>query len=307
MLLPSCYILSTVTSAKLYPWTALILLTALNLLNYVDRSVLFAVQPLVQSEFHLSNTQVGYLTSAFLLFYMVAAPFVGPLADRYSRKRIIVGGAIFWSGLTLLTAITHTYTELLIRHTLVGIGEATFVTIAPTFVADLFPEEKRGRILGVFYLAIPVGTAAGYLLGGHLSPHYGWRFPFYIAAVPGFLLALAVLFLKEPERGQFDSLQETPERGTVFGLARNPAFLTSTLGMAAMTFSLGGIQVWMPQFLYSERHYTLAQANFIFGLIIVVDGILAALAGGWLGDYLLRRMKSSYYLVSAVSMALGVP
>src|SRR6202453_1039563 len=105
MPLPSCYIFSTVTSAKLYPWTALILLTALNLLNYVDRSVLFAVQPLVQSEFHLSNTQVGYLTSAFLLFYMVAAPFVGPLADRYSRKRIIVGGAIFWSGLTLLTAI----------------------------------------------------------------------------------------------------------------------------------------------------------------------------------------------------------
>ena len=154
------------TSAKLHPRTALILLTALNLLNYVDRSVLFAVQPLVQSEFSLSNTQVGYLTSAFLLFYMVAAPFVGPLADRYSRKKIIVGGAIFWSGLTLLTAVTHTYTELLIRHTLVGIGEATFVTIAPTFVADLFPEEKRGRILGVFYLAIPVGTAAGYLLGG---------------------------------------------------------------------------------------------------------------------------------------------
>ena len=143
MPLPSCYIFSTVTSAKLYPWTALILLTALNLLNYVDRSVLFAVQPLVQSEFHLSNTQVGYLTSAFLLFYMVAAPFVGPLADRYSRKRIIVGGAIFWSGLTLLTAVTHTYTELLVRHTLVGGGEATFVTIAPTFVADLFALLRR--------------------------------------------------------------------------------------------------------------------------------------------------------------------
>jgi sugar phosphate permease len=116
-----------------------------------------------------------------------------------------------------------------------------------------------------------------------------------------------VLFLKEPKRGQFDSVAETPERGTVFGLARNPAFLTATLGMAAMTFSLGGIQVWMPQFLYSERHYSLAQANFIFGIIVVVDGILSALAGGWLGDFLLRRMKSSYYLVSAVSMALGVP
>src|SRR5713226_10122748 len=299
--------LSQVTQRKFYPWTALVLLTTLNFLNYIDRSVLFAVQPLVQSEFKLTNAQVGYLTSAFLLFYMVAAPFVGPLADRYSRKLIIVLGAVFWSGLTLMTAVTHTYGELLLRHTLVGVGEATFVTIAPTFVADLFPEGKRGRILGVFYLAIPVGTAAGYILGGYLAPHHGWRFPFYIAAAPGFLLALFVLFLKEPERGQFDSLKGTPERTTVLGLARNPAFLTSTLGMAAMTFSLGGIHVWMPQFLYSERHYSLAQANFVFGLIIVVDGIVAALAGGWLGDYLLRRMKGSYYLVSAASMVLGVP
>ncbi len=293
--------------SDLQPRTALIVLTALNLLNYADRNVLFAVQPLVQDEFHLSNAQIGYLTSAFLGFYMVAAPFVGPLADRYSRKLIIVLGALFWSGLTLLTAVTHTYTELLIRHTLVGIGEATFVTIAPTFVSDLFAENVRGRILGVFYLAIPVGSAAGYLLGGNLAPTHGWRFPFYIAAAPGFVLALLVLFLKEPERGQFDSLKETPERGTILGLARNPAFLTSTLGMAAMTFSLGGIQVWMPKFLYSERHYTLEAANFAFGIIIVIDGIVAALAGGWLGDFLLKRMKGSYYLVSAASMLLGIP
>jgi MFS family permease len=296
-----------VTQDHLHPRTTLVLLTALNLLNYADRNVLFAVQPLVQDEFHINKAQVGYLTSAFLVCYTLAAPFVGPLADRYSRKLIIVFGAIFWSGLTLLTAVTHTYTELLVRHTLVGIGEATFVTIAPTFVADLFSENKRGRIFGVFYLAIPVGSAAGYLLGGWLAPLHGWRFPFYIAAGPGFLLALSVLFMKEPVRGQFDSLKETPERGTVLGLARNPAFLTATLGMAAMTYSLGGLQVWMPQFLYSERHYSLAAADHIFGVIIVVDGILAALAGGWLGDYLLPRMKSAYYLVSAASMALGVP
>jgi len=223
---------------------------------------------------------------------------------------------------------------LLVRHTLVGIGEATFVTIAPTFVADLFVENRRGRILGVFYLAIPVGSAAGYLLGGYLAPHYGWRFPFYIAAAPGFLLAVAVSFLKEPERGQFDSVHDVAETNLlpegftggwgqevvlavglymrklgqiVAVLRRNPAFLTATLGMAAMTFSLGGIQVWMPQFLFSERHYTLEHANLTFGIIIVVDGIVASLAGGWLGDYLLRRMKGSYYLVSAASMLLGVP
>jgi MFS transporter, Spinster family, sphingosine-1-phosphate transporter len=296
-----------VSSPKLYPRTALVLLTALNLLNYIDRSVLFAVQPLVQKEFHLTNIQLGYLTSAFLGFYMVAAPFTGPLADRYSRKLIIVLGAVFWSGLTLLTAVTHTYLALLVRHTLVGIGEATFVTIAPTFVADLYPEQKRGRILGVFYLAIPVGTAAGYLLGGNLGVTYGWRFPFYVAAVPGFLLALAILFIPEPVRGQFDSLEQTPERSSLSGLATNPAFWTATLGMAMMTFALGGLQVWMPTFLSQARGYSLQSANLVFGGIIVVDGTVASLAGGWLGDYLLRRSQSAYYSVSAVSMALGVP
>ena len=295
------------TATKLYPRTALVVLTLLNLLNYIDRSVLFAVQPLVQSEFHLTNAQIGYLTSAFLGFYMVAAPFVGPLADRYSRRLIIVLGAIFWSALTLMTAVTHNYWELLVRHTLVGVGEATFVTIAPTFVADLFPENKRGRIFGLFYLAIPVGTAAGYLLGGKLGPEFGWRFPFYVAAVPGFVLALIMLFIPEPERGRFDSLQETPERGTIRGLTHNPAFWTATLGMAAMTFALGGVQVWMPTFLSRVRGYTLESANLMFGGIVVVDGILASLAGGWLGDYLLPSMKSAYYFVSAISMAIGVP
>src|SRR5260370_42053393 len=201
-LLRHAIFLRPVTQQKLHARTALLVLTALNLLNYADRNVLFAVQPLVQDEFHLTKAQIGYLTSAFLGFYMLAAPFVGPLADRYSRKLIIFLGAIFWSGLTLLTAVTHTYTELLVRHTLVGIGEATFVTIAPTFVADLFAENKRGRILGVFYLAIPVGSAAGYLLGGHLAPHYGWRFPFDIAAAPGFLRAALVLILTDTGCGQ---------------------------------------------------------------------------------------------------------
>lgn len=296
-----------VPPTKLYPRTALLTLTALNLVNYVDRSVLNAVQPLVQEEFHVNKAQIGFLSTAFLIFYTIAAPFVGPLADRYSRKVIIALGAFFWSGLTLLTAVTHTYTELLIRHTLVGIGEATFVTIAPTFVADLFSEKWRGRIFGVFYLAIPVGFAAGYLLGGRLGPHYGWRFPFYMAAAPGFLLGVGVLFLKEPERGSYDSIAETAERGTVRGLARNSAYLTATLGMAAMTFSLGGVLVWIPQFLNTERHYSLEAANSIFGVIVVVDGLLASITGGLLGDFLLKRLKGAYYLVSAAGMALGVP
>ncbi len=295
------------TQPRLYPRTALVVLTALNLINYIDRSVLFAVQPLVQVEFHRSDADFGLLTSAFFLFYMFAAPLMGPLADRYSRRLIIVMGAFLWSGATLLTAATHSFQTLLIRHTLVGIGEASFVTISPTLVADLFPEQKRGRILGVFYLAIPVGTALGYIIGGNLGPRFGWRSPFYVASIPGFVLALLLLFIPEPERGMHDSLPETPERSTILGLARNPAFWTATLGMATMTFALGGLSVWMPTFLSRVRGYPLARANLIFGGITAFDGTVASLAGGWLGDRLLRRTKTGYYLVSAASMAMGVP
>lgn len=296
-----------VNGTKLYPRATLVLLTALNLLNYIDRSVLNAVQPLIQNEFHVSDAQIGRLTTVFLIFYTLAAPLMGPLADRYSRRLIIGLGAFAWSGATLLTAVTHSYDALLLRHTLVGVGEASFVTISPTVVADLFPEAMRGRVLGFFYLAIPVGFALGYPIGGYFGTHYGWRSPFLLAGIPGFVLGTLVFFLPEPARGQFDSLQETPERGSVRGLARNPAFLTATLGMAMMTFAQGGLLVWMPTFLSRMRGYSLLQANNLFGLIIAIDGTVASLAGGWLGDRLLRRTKSAYYLVSAASMGLGIP
>ena len=295
------------TQTKLYPRTALALLTALNLLNYIDRSVLFAVQDLIKAEFHRSDAAFGLLTSVFFVFYMCAAPFMGPLSVRFSRKRVIVVGALIWSGATLLTAFTHDFAALVIRHTLVGVGEASFVILSPTFVADMFPESKRGRVMGIFYLAIPVGTAMGYVLGGLMGPAYGWRSPFYVGAAPGVLLAILLLFVPEPPLGQFDAVEQAPDRDTLRGLFRNPAFVTATLGMAMMTFALGGLQVWMPTFLHRARNYTLGQANNLFGLSTAINGLVASLAGGWLSDYLLRRTKAAHYLVSAASLGLAIP
>jgi len=286
---------------------ALALLTALNFFNYIDRYVLPAVQPLVQKELHRSDADMGWFTSVFFFFYMCVAPLMGVLADRYQRRILIVVGAVLWSGATLLTAVTSDYTSLLIRHTLVGIGEASFVTIAPAFISDLFPEHRRGRMLAVFYLAIPMGTAMGYVLGGHLGPLYGWRAPFLVAALPGFLLAAALLFIPEPPRGQADVLTSTPERSTIFGLLSNRAYWTATLGTAMMTFALGGLSVWMPTFLSRARGMKLNDANILFGEAVLVAGFLATMLGGWLGDHLLRKTRSAYYLVSAVGMAVALP
>jgi MFS family permease len=297
-----------VPPTKLYPRIALALLTTLNLLNYIDRSVLFAVQDLVKAEFPRSDLAFGLLTSVFFIFYMFAAPFMGPLSLRFSRKSVIVAGALVWSVATLLTAFTKNFNELLIRHTLVGIGEASFVILSPTFVADMFPVEKRGRVMGVFYLAIPVGTALGYLIGGFMGPKYGWRAPFYVGAAPGVLLALLLLLIPEPPLGQFDPPEsKAPERDTLKSLFHNPAFLTATLGMAMMTFALGGLQVWEPTFLHRARGYSVLGANLIFASSTIVNGLTASLLGGWISDRLLRRNKAAHYLVSAVSLGLGIP
>ena len=284
----------------------MLLLTALNFLNYIDRNVLYAVQPLIQKEFHLDDAQVGFLTSAFFVCYMVAAPLIAPLADRYSRKWIMAAGAFVWSGATLLSAVTHTYDELLLRHVIVGIGEATFVAISPAFLADLFPENIRGRVMGFFYLATPVGSALGFIVGGYLGHHYGWRTPFMICGVPGFLLALACSRCASRFAAPATTwpIASSEDRS---GLMRNKAYWTITLGAAMMTFAIGGLQVWMPTFLVRMRHLRLDQANTIFGGMTVVSGTVATLLGGWLGDRLLRRTPAAYQMVSAVGMALSIP
>ncbi len=293
--------------SRTHAYTALAILTALNFFNYIDRTVLFAVQPLIQAEFHVSDVKIGVLTTAFFYGYMVTAFLAGYWADRHQRRLVIVVGALIWSAATLLTALTTDYATLLVRHVLVGVGEATFVAIAPSFLSDMFPERKRGGMMAIFSMAIPVGSALGFVIGGYFGAKYGWRHPFYIGAAPGFVLALALLFVREPERGASDTVASTRERGTILGLLRNPAYWTATLGMGFMTYALGGLQVWMPTFLSRVRNIPLIDGDIAFGKIILFNGVVASLFGGWLGDRLLRRRTSAYYLVSAASMALGIP
>jgi len=284
-----------------------LILTALNLINYIDRSVLFAVQPLVQAEFGVNDVTVSLLTSAFIWCYMFTAPVIGVVADRWSRKWIMVGGAAIWSAATLLTAVTSDFRTLLIRHVIVGIGEASFVAVAPGFLSDYYTEERRGRVMAVLFFAIPVGTALGYIIGGYLGHAHGWRAPFYVVAIPGFVLAALLATIPEPERGAADTIQETAERGTVRGLLRNGAFWTATLGLAMVAFALGGLQVWMPTFLSRARGVPLDRANFIFGVIVATTGITATLLGGWLSDYRLRHDRGAHYRLSAWSLLIGAP
>lgn len=293
---------------KLYPRLLLAVLTGLNILNYIDRNVLFAVQSEVKTEFRASDAQIGFLTTAFFFTYMFAAPMVGWLGDRFPRRNLIVLGIFIWSGFTFLTWFVHDYSQLLFRHAIVGIGEASYATIAPTLIADSFPPLRRGRMLSIFFLGLPVGSAAGYFVGGYVAHYFGsWRAPFMAAGIPGFLLALLLWMLPEPPRGQHEEHTPVNVRTLLAGLARNGAFITSTLGMAMYTFAVGGMQVWIPTFLVRLRGLDLKAANIDFGLITIFNGIVATLLGGWIGDRLLRRYFGAYYTFSGIAMLIAVP
>lgn len=289
------------------PRTALALLTTLNFLNYVDRYVLPAVQVPIEKEFHVGNAQFGLLTTAFFICYMVAAGPIGWLADRYSRRMIIAAGGIVWSGATLLTALTWDYETLFIRHLIVGIGEASFATIAPAFLSDLYGEEQRGRVLAVFNIALPFGAAVGLMVGGVLGARYGWRAPFYVGAIPGFVVSVLMLLVTEPKRGAQDHVEARPERTHALQLFRNGAFLTASLGIAMLTFAENGIATFMPKFLTEVRHYGMESANVIFGGITAFNGIVPVILGGWLGDRMLRRSDSAHYRLSGMAMGLAIP
>jgi MFS family permease len=304
--------LSTQTLPRRTRWSpavaTLALLIALNLLNYIDRYILPGEVSLIQREFHSTDQQMGALTTALFVVYMFAAPLTGWLGDHFRRKPLIIGGAVLWSLATLGTAWVHDYWTLFIRHAIVGVGEATFGIFAPAVLADFYPERDRNRILSIFYLAIPVGAALGYLAGGELGSLWGWRAPFFICAIPGLAVAALYGWLgREPERGASDHLKPTADRTTVMGLFRNPAFLTATFGLAMLTFAMGGISAWMPTFLHRSAGLSVGNAGLAVGAITVVDGIAGTLVGGWVAQRWLRTNYRALYLLSFWSVALTLP
>ena len=292
----------------------LVLLLALNLLNYIDRYILPGAQPLIQAEFRVSDQAMGALTTALFITYMCTAPLTGWLGDRFRRKPLIVAGAVLWSLATLFTYFVHDYWTLYFRHALVGVGEATFGIFAPAVISDFFPARDRNRILSIFYLAIPVGAALGYLIGGQLGERYGWRTPFFVGAVPGLLVAAAYwVFAQEPMRGGAEGeavaqkLTGSEMWGNFLALFRNPGYLCATLGMAMLVFAMGGISTWMPTFLNRFAGMGVGKAGTILGAITVVDGLAGTAVGGWLAQLWLRRNHRALYLLSAWSMILTLP
>lgn len=299
---------------------SLSVLTGVNLLNYLDRYVVSAVLPqLKRAPMGLNDFELGTLMSGFLLVYLLAAPLFGRLGDRGSRTKPIAVGVLLWSLATGLSGLARNYLQLLGARATVGIGEAAYATIAPSLLADHFARSNRGRAFAIFNMAIPVGAALGYIVGGIVSAHYGWRAAFYVAGIPGLALAWWIWRLPDPPRGVRDEAPaalieagegEAPQPGSwgvYLRLLRQQTYLLTVLGYAAYTFALGGLAFWMPTFLERVRGIPHAEATAGFGGIVVVTGFLGTFVGGWLGDHWLKRSRQAYLWMSGWVTVLAVP
>jgi len=310
---------------------ALVLLVAINLLNLIDRQILSAVVPMLRAEFfaggqplhptvrflldmlssilggNAENAMLGLLAMAFMLPYTVGAPL---FASFKTRRWSMVGIAVIvFSLATAMTGWAGGFGLLLIARCLVGLGESAFAPVAPSIIADHFPVNVRGRVMPYFYLALPLGSALGFVMGGQIAQAHGWRAVFLVAAVPGIVLGLLSYFMKEPKtcmpglnsigQGKLMMLKE---------LLKNRSFVFVTLGEAAMTFAIGGMVFWMPSYIYEFRGAgSLAQVNLIFGAIVVLAGTAATFLGAQAAEHLKKRRSGAYFLVSGWAMLIGFP
>lgn len=264
------------------PRLILAFLTGLNLLNYLDRLVVSAVLPKIQDELVLSNFMGGLLATVFLVGYFVTAPAFGSLGDRIARKWLIALGVIVWSAATIASGFATTAWGLLVARAFVGIGEASYATLAPTIIDDITPPQKKGGALAIFYAATPIGAALGYLVGGFVEARWGWRAAFFVAGGPGLALALVCLMIQEPERTL--SKQKPDIRRDFRTLFDTELYRKGVLGFCAYTAAIGAFSYWAPKFLFKNFGMSLKAANFNFGLVTVVAGAAATAIGGKWAD-----------------------
>lgn len=309
--------------------SALVLLLTINLFNYIDRYVLAAVEPELSRVFGLTGGQSGLLASMFLLAYMFGAPVLGRMAERYSRWKIIAFSVAVWSLASCASGFAVGFHMLLVCRIIVGLGEAGYGPAAPALISDYFSVEKRGRVMALFYLAIPVGSALGYVFGGQINKWWGWRWAFWVFVPLELALALLCYLRRDPRATVTTASQ--PKRSFIADartLLRIPSYLLNTAAMTAMTFAIGGISFWIPKYMTgrlavqqgldiftpagrfaNDEAYKslLADVNTTFGIIVVIAGIVSTFIGGWLGDKLRPRMRGAYLFVSGLAILVAFP
>jgi MFS transporter, Spinster family, sphingosine-1-phosphate transporter len=290
---------------------ALAVLFAMNLLNYVDRFSFFAAGTHIQRALSIDDYWFGVLGVSFMIVYTIVSPVMGVMGDRYNRKLLLAGGVGLWSLATVGAAFSADFYHMFFWRALLGLGEASYGSIAPALISDLFPVKERGRAMGVYYLALPVGTALGYILGGSIADLLGWQAVFFVVGLPGLLVALAGLVITDPGRGASEGKVSVnagrPSLKEYLVLFRTPTFLYNTAGMAAVTYATGAYAAWGSTFYQRVHGMSATDAGKWIGLVLVGAGILGILLGMILPDLLRKVTRRAYLVLAALAVLVATP
>lgn len=298
---------------KKYTYYALTIIFLANFFNYLDRILVSAVLPRIQSDFDIGSAKAGFLWTAFTLGYMITAPFIGYLSDRKSRTKILAICIFIWSVATIFTGIVNNYYLLIFIRVLTGIGEAGSLIIGPVLISDYFSKDVRGKALGIFYLGLPIGGVAGYLIGGNVTELIGWRYAFYIAGIPGIFIAYLIWFLYEPQRGSSE-LSESghththalPHNITSYkNILKTKTFLFIVIAQATAVFTIIPLLHFGTTYFESVRGMGIRKASIILGSLAAIAGLIGNLLGGYIGDKLYKKIPSVYSLMASLGFFAG--
>lgn len=309
------------TDGRGYRLYVLAILIVAYTFNFLDRQILGILKDPIQADLGLSDTQVGLMGGvAFALLYSTLAVPIAFLADRFSRVWIMTIALTLWSGFTALCGVTHSFAQIFLARTGVGIGEAGGVAPAYSLISDYFPRAQRGRALAAYSFGIPIGTSAGILFGGLIAATVDWRVAFLAVGLAGLLVAPVLrLTVRDPARGGLDVAADASSatradaaRAAGFGevartLLVKPSFWLLAFGAASSSVCGYGIAYWLPTFFQRSLGLTLAQTSVFYGLIALIGGMFGIWLGGTLADRFGARNKAAYPLVPAASFVIALP
>ena len=288
-------------------WRVLFLLFLANVFNFFDRVVPSIVMEPIRLEWSLSDFQIGMLGTAFTIVYALAGIPLGRMADTGSRKKIMGWGLLLWSGLTAVNGAVQGFWGFLLARMGVGIGEASYGPAANSLIGDMFPANRRARAMGIFMMGLPVGLLLAFFTTGWIVQAFGsWRAPFFVAAVPGVLLALLMFKLREPQRGAAEvvAVNSAPIVKPIRTILATPTMWWLVLAGLCYNFATYANTSFMVPMLQRYFGLELTQASMSVGVIVGVTGLFALPLGGWIADRLHERVRNGRLLFGGVSLLL---
>ena len=287
---------------------SLILLVLINVVNFYDRNVGGALAEPMRREFGLSDTQIGWLGTAFTLLYAVIGLPLGWMADQRSRKKLLAAGVVIWGALTAMAAWAVNLPMLVVSRLGLGVGEATVAPTSTSWIGDLFVADRRSKPLSLFMLGVPVGGALSYFFSGPIAQAFGWRRAMVVAAIPALVLAPLVLLLREPHRGASEAVRSsaTPA-GSMWRVLHISTFWWIILSGAFVNFNLYAFGTFLPAFLGRIHHLNVGRAGIATGMIYMIGGVAGGLIGGFWGDSSRMRGARRRLLAASIGAFAAVP